>query len=132
MKKSILILALILFSTKGNAQENSIKNLTMTAWDGTVIIGYVNNGAFINFGGPSLKLIHKPYTASLGFLPSLRIKEDKVALGQKKNSIITPTLGFGLTSGYKHLAFQIPAYYNSKTGTKDGKWNIGLGLGYKF
>jgi hypothetical protein len=128
MNYHTLLLALFGFVTIGNAQENKIQ----TTWDGAVIAGYVNEGAFINFGGPSLKLIRKPYTVSLGLLPTLRIKEDKVAPGQKKNSTITPTLGSGITFGYKHLALQLPLYYNPKNTATDGKWNLGIGIGYKL
>ncbi|MNT98864.1 hypothetical protein D3C72_2415540 [compost metagenome] len=65
-------------------------------------------------------------------LPSLRIKEDKVAAGATKNAALTPNLGFGLTAAFRHLAIQVPFYYNTKTATKNGEWNPGVGLGYKF
>jgi hypothetical protein len=62
----------------------------------------------------------------------LRIKKDRVAAGAPRNSVITPNLGAGITMAYKHFAIQVPAYYNAKTSTKDGKWNPGIGIGYKF
>ncbi|MNR38790.1 hypothetical protein D3C85_1569230 [compost metagenome] len=65
-------------------------------------------------------------------LPSLRIKEDKVVAGATQNTWVTPNLGFGLTAIFSHLAVQLPFYYNNKTVVKDGKWNLGLGLGYKL
>jgi len=101
-------------------------------WDGVVVVGYVDNGAYINFSGPSIKFTQKPIVFSIGMLPGLRIKEDKVAEGSPSNSKITPSLGFGFTASYKHLAIQLPLYYTGKTAVKDGKWHPGIGLGYKF
>ncbi len=74
----------------------------------------------------------KPYSFGFGMLPSVRIKEDKVVVSSKQNSLVTPSLGFGLTFAYKHLAIQVPAYYNGKSATADGTWKVGFGLGYKF
>jgi hypothetical protein len=101
-------------------------------FEGLLVAGYLDHGAFVNCTGPAIKFSKKPYTLLLGLLPGLRIKEDQVAPGVPKNSIITPSLGFGLTASFKHLALQLPLYYNSKTPTKDGVWKAGLGLGYKF
>jgi hypothetical protein len=132
MKYPSTILAFFMAITVANTQEKQTKRPAFSTWEGALIIGYVNNGSFVNFGGPSIKLLHKPYTVSFGLLPSLRIKEDKVTTGQKRNSAVTPTSGFGLTFGYKHLAIQLPMYYNTKNSLADGKWNLGIGLGYKF
>lgn len=101
-------------------------------FDGVAIVGYVDQGAYINFAGPSIKFSKKPICILLGLLPGLRIKKDKVNPGSPQNSTITPSLGFGLTAAYKHLAIQAPLYYNAKTSTKNGKWNPGIGIGYKF
>src|SRR5690606_24607562 len=101
-------------------------------WDGFIVAGYVDNGAYVNFGGPSIKYSRKPVVFTAGMLPGLRIKEDKVATGSPANSTITPSLGVGLTASYKHLVVQVPVYYTSKTAGKDGKWHPGFGLGYKF
>lgn len=101
-------------------------------FEGTLVAGYVDHGAFVNCTGPAIKFSKKPYAVLIGLLPSLRIKEDKVSTGAPKNSVVTPNLGFGLTAAFGHLALQIPFYYNAKTAVKDGKWNPGLGLGYKF
>ena len=107
------------------------KKIIASAWDGAVITGYVDNGAFVNFGGPSIKYISKPLAIGFGVLPSMRIKED-VSGTPTKNSIVMPALGFGLTFTFKHLALQIPFYNNPKTATKNGEWNPGFGIGYKF
>jgi hypothetical protein len=131
MKKKLLLISLLLLCSKIFAQE-AVKKITATAGEGVIVVGYVNNGAYINFTGPSLKLVHKPYMIWLGVLPSLRIKNDDVPIGAKKNSVLTPALGAGLTLAYKHIALQVPIYYNAKTATSDGLWHLGVGLGYKF
>lgn len=101
-------------------------------WDGMAVAGYVNHGGFINFGGPTVKFIKKPCSIGFGILPTMRIKEDQVPKGAKKNSVLTPIAGLGFTFAYKHFVTQIPFYYNTKTATADGKWNAGIGIGYRF
>ena len=115
-----------------NAQDAIRKKASVTAWDGMAIVGYVNQGSYVNFGGPSIKLINKPWSFGFGILPTMRIKQDKVAKGATKNSAITPTAGFGFTFAYKHLVLQVPFYYNAKTAANSGKWNPGIGLGFRF
>ncbi len=124
---SLLLLIIVL---NGKAQD--APKAKLVAWDGIIVAGYVNDGAFVNFGGPSIKLIKKPYSIGFGMLPSLRIKEDKVAAGATKNSTVLGALGFGLTTSYKHVVVQLPFYYNAKTAALNGKWNAGFGVGYKF
>ena len=128
MKKSLLLIAFTFLMTTANAQE---KRITTSAWDGAFVIGTFNEGegGFANFGGPSVKYKQKSFSAGLGMLPGVRIKEDKST--GTKNSTITPSLGFGLTMAYKHVVLQIPAYYSTK-GAADGKWLMGLGLGFKL
>jgi len=121
---SCLVLTMFFFSAK--AQTKAV------LFDGILTAGYVDHGAFINCAGPSIKFSKKPYTVLLGMLPSLRIKEDKVAAGATKNSVLTPNLGFGLTAAFRHIAVQLPVFYNAKTAVKNGEWNLGVGLGYKF
>lgn len=130
MKNIFLILA-VFFVQLIWAQKEETK-VKLTAFDGAIVVGYVDQGGFVNFTGPSVKLVRKPYSISFGCLPTLRIKEDKVAPGKPKNPTIFPTLGMGLTFMYKHLAIQIPTYYNAKTATTNGEWNVGFGVGYKF
>ncbi|WP_353139878.1 hypothetical protein [Pseudopedobacter sp.] len=110
------------------AQVNETK---VTLLEGIVVAGYVDNGGYVNLAGPAIKLTNKPWTVLVGLLPSLKFKEDKSASGTK-NSLATPTLGFGLTTVYKHFAIQVPLFYNNKTTSADGKWNVGVGIGYKF
>ncbi|HEX7755580.1 MAG TPA: hypothetical protein VF421_09560 [Niabella sp.] len=132
-KYKLLTLAAILLLTKATtAQTVSLSKTSASLWDGMVVAGYVDDGTFINFGGPAVKWTHKPFCISLGMLPSLRIKEDKVTGNAPKNNTVTPSLGCGLTASYKHLALQLPLYYNAKTAAADGKWHVGAGLGYKF
>ena len=98
-------------------------------FSGTFMGGYVDNGAYLNFTGPGLKLQKGNSDLMIGVLPSLRFKEDK---GITKNSVITPSLGFGITYTFKSLAIQIPFYYTSKTTIENGKWKMGIGIGLKI
>ena len=136
MKKIIIdtvcMLCLVGLFNSANAQNAPIKSPTVVAWDGMAVAGYVNGGGFVNFGGPTVKLIKKPLSLGFGILPTMRIKEDNVPKGSPKNSAIIPTAGFGFTIVHKHLVVQVPFYYNAKTTTKSGKWNPGVGIGYKF
>lgn len=136
MKKIILnticLLCMISLFNSAQAQNTITKNPTVVAWDGMAVAGYVNQGGFVNFGGPTVKLIKKPLSIGFGILPTIRIKKDNVPKDSPKNSAITPTAGFGFTVVYKHVVLQIPFYYNAKTTTKDGKWDPGVGIGFKF
>jgi hypothetical protein len=98
-------------------------------FSGTFMGGYVDNGAYLNFTGPGLKLQKGNSDLMIGVLPSLRFKEDK---GITKNSFITPSLGLGITYTFKTMAIQIPFYYISKTTIENGKWKIGIGIGLKI
>ena len=135
MKKLIIKTAGITFFicslNRADAQDVS-KKVSLSAWDGMAVAGYVNKGGFVNFGGPTVRFIRKPVAAGFGILPTMRIKEESGTKDAPKNSAIMPTAGFGFTFVYKHLAVQVPFYYNPKTATSNGKWNPGLGLGYKF
>jgi hypothetical protein len=122
----ISCLALTMLMLNAKSQTKAV------LFEGIVVGGYVNHGAFINCAGPGVKFSKKPYMVLIGFLPSLRIKEDKVITDATKNSALTPNLGVGLTATFRHLALQIPLYYNAKTTGKNGKWHPGAGLGYKF
>ena len=98
-------------------------------FSGTFMGGYVDNGAYLNFTGPGLKLQKGNSDLMIGVLPSLRFKEDK---GITKNSFITPSLGLGITYTFNTMAIQIPFYYISKTTIENGKWKIGIGIGLKI
>lgn len=131
-KKSIyLFVSLSLLALTAKSQSNAVQTKA-TLFEGVIVAGYVDKGAYINCTGPAIKFSKKPLAVLLGLLPSLRIKKDKVAAGAPQNSVITPNLGVGVTAIYKHLAIQVPVYYNTKTSTRDGKWNPGIGIGYKF
>lgn len=122
-------LTLFVLTTEVKAQ---VKQTKATLYEGVIVAGYADRGAYLNFAGPALKYSQKPFVLMLGLLPSLKIKEDKGVNNGTKNAIITPTLGCGLTAVYRHLAFQLPCYYSSKTTTVNGKWKLGFGAGYKF
>lgn len=125
----------ILLTSSTYAQETkpetakSTPSIKVNPFDGIIIAGYVDNGAFLNFTGPNISLTYKKSKILLGMLPSLRYKEDNSIF---KNSPITPSLGFGLTYSYKKIALQLPIYYNAKTATANGRWNLGIGIGMRL
>jgi hypothetical protein len=124
MKKILFIMSL--FTTPIFAQEEKV---SFALFDGIFIGGYIDNGAFLNFTGPNMNATYKNSKFILGMLPSLRFKEDK---GTPKNAFVTPNLGVGFTYSYKKWAIQIPLYYNAKTATDNGRWHIGLGIGFRL
>ena len=138
MKKVIINTVCMVFmpglfnSVDAQSTNEKTKSPTVVLWDGMAVAGYVNQGGFVNFGGPTIKLIKKPVSLGFGILPTMRIKKDNVEKGTPKNSAIIPTAGFGFTIFYKHMVLQVPFYYNPKTAARDGKWNPGIGIGYKF
>ena len=127
-KKMALLVCITLFtfSTSLIAQVDKVKPVI---FDGVIHFGYVNNGGYINFSGPSLSVAHKSSKFMFGMLPSLRFKQDK---GLTKNATVFPTLGFGFTYGYKFLSFQLPFYYNPKSMTSNGSWHMGVGVGFRI
>jgi hypothetical protein len=127
--KKLLYAGGILISCLCFSQETNSK-IKASFFDGIVVFGYVDHGAFINFTGPNISYKNKDIKLILGMLPSLRIKEDKSE--GTRNSPITPNLGAGLTVVYKKIALQLPVYYNTKTSNQNGAWKIGIGLGYSF
>jgi hypothetical protein len=102
---------------------------TFALWDGALVMGYVDQGGFLNFTGPNVSLSKGHSKWMLGMLPSLRFKEDP---STPHNAPIFPSLGSGLTYSYKLLVVQVPMYYNPKTLTANGRWSMGLGLGLRF
>lgn len=130
---AILILVFALLPCmRGIAQENN-KKIQAVLYDGTVVAGYSDKGGYVNCTGPGIKYKKGNKTLLVGLLPSLRIKKDDAKLaGATKNNLITPSLGFGITATFHHFALQIPAFYNNKTTSEDGKWHLGVGVGYKF
>ena len=130
--KTVCMSCMLVLFNSTKAQSTAAKSPTVVAWDGMAVAGYVDDGGFVNFGGPTVKLIKKPFSLGFGILPTMRIKQDNVPKGSPKNSAITPTAGFGFTVVFKHLVVQVPFYYNAKTALKSGKWNPGVGIGYKF
>lgn len=126
MMRKILCVSLIMYSSSIFAQQEKVM---LTFYDGLIIGGYVDNGAFLNFTGPNINATFNNSKFILGMLPSLRFKEDKAT---PKNAVITPNLGIGFTYSYKIMALQVPLYYNAKTATENGKWHIGLGIGFRL
>lgn len=109
-----------------NAQIEKVKPVI---FDGFIAFGYVNNGGYVNFAGPGLNATYKNSKFSLGLLPSLRFKVDN---GQTKNATVFPSLGFGFSYSYKYFTFQLPMYYNVKTPLNNGRWHLGIGVGFRI
>ena len=122
----LIIISLIIYAAPTIAQEEKVK---LMLYDGVFIAGYVDHGGYLNFSGPSISVTHLNSKFIIGMLPSLRFKEDRET---PKNAFVTPNLGFGFTYSYKFLAVQLPLYYNVKTTTDNGRWHIGLGIGYRI
>ncbi len=108
------------------------RKATAGLWAGTIVAGYADGGAYLNCVGPNIKYAHGSWSVALGLLPTIRIKKDRVAAGQSRNSVFTPTLGTGLTMGWKRLAWQVPLFYQPKTATANGRWMPGVGLGWQL
>lgn len=119
------------YNAKAQASEDSRKaeSIQFGFYDGTIVMGYVDHGGYLNFTGPNVSYAFGKSKILAGMLPSLRFKEDK---SEVKNAFATPTLGMGITYSYKKFAVQVPFYYNAKTANVNGKWNIGIGIGLKL
>lgn len=122
--KLLLMISVLTLMTL--AQENKV---SWAIYDGIFIGGYVGSGAFLNFTGPNINATYKNLKFMAGMLPSLRFKEDN---GIPKNSFVTPNLGIGFTCSYKMWAVQIPIYYDAKSATRNGYWQVGLGAGIRL
>ncbi|MBL0912603.1 MAG: hypothetical protein IBJ09_09540 [Bacteroidia bacterium] len=116
-----------------NAADSTAKarpKVKPALFDGSVIVGYVDKGAFLNFTGPNINMSIGRSRIVLGMLPSLRFKKDHSPV---RNSLVTPNLGAGITYSYgRIIAIQIPVYYNTKTATSNGRWEVGIGLGVRL
>jgi hypothetical protein len=121
-----ILLLLFLFENFGYSQQTKIH---ADLYDGILIAGFVDGGGFTNFTGPNINMTRGNSRFILGALPSLRYKRDN---STPKNSFVTPHLGIGFTYSHKIWAIQLPLYYNGKTATEDGNWNIGLGIGLRI
>ena len=118
IKLIVSISIILLYSNEMVSQKTEVNALLLS---GTIVGGYVDNGIYLNFTGPGVKIQKGSSDLMIGVLPSLRFKEDN---GTTKNALVTPSLGIGITYTYKSMAIQIPFYYNSKTAIADGRWNV--------
>src|SRR5687768_989686 len=105
--KNLLILSaclsIVLFEKTARAQNVTQTKVNPVLFEGLVVAGYGDHGAYINFAGPGVKVVQKPFSVLVSMLPGLRIKKDKVASGNTSNATLTPSLGFGITGSFKHL-----------------------------
>lgn len=128
-KYAIVVVTTLIYSVSYSQIEEAKAKIAFNPFDGILVLGYVDNGAYLNFTGPNISFTKGKSKVLLGMLPSLRYKEDHNTI---KNSPITPNLGVGLTYCYRKFVFQVPLYYNPKTTTTNGKWNVGVGLGFRL
>jgi hypothetical protein len=128
MKAIFFFIAIFFFSNTSLSQPQT-NTISVNLVDGIIAMGYVDHGAYLNFTGPNLSFSRGKSKLMLGMLPSLRYKQDT---GVTKNSPIIPSLGVGLTYSYKRCVFQLPLYYNAKTSTANGNWQLGIGVGFRF
>lgn len=126
-KYKIFIFSLFLFSFFEISSQ--VSKIDVSVFDGNIVFGYADRGAFLNFTGPNINLKFKNSRFIFGMLPSLRFKKDTDLI---KNTLVTPGLGFGFTFNYKSFSLQIPLYYNSKTLAKNGYWVLGAGIGLRI
>ncbi len=124
-----MLLPLLVVAESTKEESKKEKNISFSIWEGYIIAGYVDKGAYLNFTGPAIKWKKKSFTLLAGVLPSLRFKKDN---NEVSNSFVMPSLGAGLTLSYKHFALQLPVFYNPKTSAVSGRWHPGIGIGYKF
>jgi hypothetical protein len=125
LMKTTLLLLLYTTVFSVNAQQKPQAQII----EGVIVAGYVDNGAYLNFTGPNISWQKGQSKVILGMLPSLRYKVDQ---GATVNARIYPALGAGLSYSYQRFVFQVPLYYNPKTATANGNWQIGCGLGIKL
>jgi hypothetical protein len=125
LMKTTLLLLLYTTVFSVNAQQKPQAQII----EGVIVAGYVDNGAYLNFTGPNISWQKGQSKVLLGMLPSLRYKVDQ---GATVNARIYPALGAGLTYSYQRFVFQVPLYYNPKTASTNGNWQIGCGLGIKL
>ena len=127
--KTFLFFLVIFFWANTSLSQPQTNTISVNLVDGMIAMGYVDHGAFLNFTGPNISFSRGKSKIMLGMLPSLRYKQDT---GVTKNSPIIPSLGIGLTYSYKRFVFQLPLYYNAKTSTTNGNWQLGVGFGFRL
>ena len=90
-----------------------------------------SESAFLNFGGPGIRLDYGKVGLSYHMFPSLRYfhgdTEDKTNL-YRTRSATTPILGTGLQVHYKKFALVLPMYYLPTNNV----WILSVGVGYKL
>lgn len=129
--KAALLGGMVIFMLQKMALGQEAK-LKTSVFEGVLVGGYTDSGVYLNCTGPAVKYQAKSVSVMLGLLPTLKFKKEQTVGDAPKNSLMTPTLGFGITAVFRHFAIQLPAFYSPKTSTDDGKWKPGIGVGYRF
>ncbi len=112
MFKFTLVLAVSLALPGFSFADDELKIVGMPS------IAFNSGNAFVNFGGPSVKLESGSYFGGLSFFPSLRHNSSA--------NEWSPILGAGIFIGRKNVFIIVPSYYYTST------WYTAVGLGYKF
>lgn len=73
--------------------DRKVKSL-VSGFEGIVVAGYVDDGAFLNFSGLNINLTTQHHKLILGMLLSFRFKKD---VSPVKNEFVFPTLGVDTT-----------------------------------
>lgn len=131
IEKAIIWGSMVIFMLRGVAFGQEAK-LTTSIFEGVLVGGYTDRGVYLNCTGPAVKYPAKSFSIMLGLLPTLKFKKEQTVGEAPENSVVTPTLGFGLTAIFRQFAIQFPAFYSPKTSVDDGKWRPGIGVGYRF
>lgn len=90
-----------------------------------------SESAFLNFGGPGVRLDYGKFGISYHMFPSLRYFHGDITDQTNPYRVkteITPMLGTGLQLQYKKLAIVLPMYYFPSNNV----WIVSAGLGYKL
>ncbi len=140
--KMVMIMPLVFFVMSAFAQnvpkdtpKEAPKDASKASFKaiGSVAVSYnpSSESAFLNFGGPGLKLEYGKFGIAFNMFPSLRYFHGDIN-GKtdvyRTKAEVTPILGAGLQLSYKKLALVLPMYYLPTNNV----WLMSAGLGYKF
>lgn len=119
MKELLLLITFILASSNLPAQQKEEMKLSFA---GSAFVATDFKAIYLSMGGPGISMKKKNWTISVNMLPSLRLLNDA------PKPFVTPILGGGLMTAYKHLVLGFSFYYISSELT----WKIAPGVGYRF
>lgn len=104
-RNKILLLTLSVFFLSAFICNAQTEKKVTASFTGAFMISTDGKSVFYNMGGPSVKVAHKKWSASLNMFPSLRFFDVNGTIN------INPILGTGITIGYKRWMIGFPCYY---------------------